>query len=183
MPLPSSLILTTSPTRTLKPAQHSHTWGRCLTAKAIDEYTVQISCTEPYAPLLANLATPYLGIRSPEAIKNCGADIGLHPTGTGPFVFSSYKPNESVVLTRNDKYDWNPPALKYTGPPKIASLTFQIVPNAQSRFNQLMAGQSAGMNQTPGVYFAQEQFEVRTASGPGQRARDVRRDERQTVPD
>ncbi|MGY3146455.1 peptide/nickel transport system substrate-binding protein [Bradyrhizobium sp. USDA 3397] len=127
--------------------------GPCLTAKATDELTLQISCTEPYAPLLATLATPYLGIQSPEAIKNHGADIGLHPTGTGPFVFSSYKPNESVVLTRNDKYDWSPPALNYKGPPKIASLTFQIVPNAQSRYNQMMAGQSQGMNQTPGVYW------------------------------
>ncbi|WP_162268370.1 hypothetical protein [Bradyrhizobium manausense] len=32
-------------------------------------------------------------------------------------------------------------------------MTFQIVPNAQSRFSQLMTGQPEGMNQTPGVYW------------------------------
>ncbi|KRQ11970.1 hypothetical protein AOQ71_17270 [Bradyrhizobium manausense] len=56
-------------------------------------------------------------------------------------------------MVRNDKYDWSPPALNYKGPPRIASLTFQIVPNAQSRFSQLMTGQPEGMNQTPGVYW------------------------------
>ncbi|WP_210347633.1 ABC transporter substrate-binding protein [Bradyrhizobium diazoefficiens] len=127
--------------------------GPCLTAKEVDEFTVQVSCSEPYAPLLTQLGLPYLGIQSPAAIKKYGAELGLHPTGTGPFVFYSYKPNESVVLTRNEKYDWSPPALKVKGPPQIASLTFQIVPNAQSRVSQFMAGQSQVMNRTPGVFW------------------------------
>lgn len=127
--------------------------GPCVTAKAVGEFIVQIVCKEPHSPLLLNLGTPYTAIQSPAAIKKYGAELGLHPTGTGPFLFSSYKPNQSVVLTRNDKYEWNPPALHFKGPPKIASLTFQIVPNDQSRVSQFMAGQSHGMNRTPGVYW------------------------------
>ncbi|MET4754519.1 ABC transporter substrate-binding protein [Bradyrhizobium sp. RT11b] len=129
------------------------TLGPCLTAKAVDEFTVQIVCKDPHAPLLLSLGTPYAAIQSPAAIKKYGTELGLHPTGTGPFVLSSYKPNQSVVLTRNDKYNWNPPALNFKGPPKIASLTFQIVPNDQSRVSQFMAGQSHAMNRTPGVYW------------------------------
>ena len=38
--------------------------GSCSTAKAVSKYVVQVSCTKPYAPLLAQLGEPYLGIQS-----------------------------------------------------------------------------------------------------------------------
>ncbi|XIA67516.1 ABC transporter substrate-binding protein [Bradyrhizobium sp. TZ2] len=128
--------------------------GPCTSAKALDEYIVQLSCAEPYAPLLRVLGTPYYGIQSPTALKKYGKEAGGHPTGTGPFVFSSYKPNESVLLNRNEKYNWNPPALKHSGPPNIASVTFQIVPNSQARVSQFLAGQSQMIQKTPGIYWS-----------------------------
>ncbi|PDT64241.1 hypothetical protein CO683_39385 [Bradyrhizobium ottawaense] len=127
--------------------------GPCTSAKALDEYTVQVSCSEAYSPLLAQLSTPNFGMQSPTAIKEYGKELGQHPVGTGPFAFSSYKPNQSIVLKRNEKYDWNPPALKRTGPPEIASVTFQIVPNSQARVSQFLAGQSQMIQKTPGIYW------------------------------
>ena len=59
--------------------------GPCAQAKATGPFTVEISCTAPYAPLLAQLGEPYLGMQSPKAIQTWGRDLGLHPTGTGPF--------------------------------------------------------------------------------------------------
>ncbi|MDQ1574326.1 MAG: peptide/nickel transport system substrate-binding protein, partial [Actinomycetota bacterium] len=56
--------------------------GPCLQAKAVSEYTVEIDCSTPYAPLLNNLGEPYLGMQSPAAITKWGADLGMHPTGT-----------------------------------------------------------------------------------------------------
>ncbi|PDT63945.1 hypothetical protein CO683_41445 [Bradyrhizobium ottawaense] len=127
--------------------------GPCTSAKALDEYTVQVSCSEAYSPLLGQLSSPYFGMQSPTAIKEYGKELGQHPIGTGPFVFSSYKPNESVVLRRNETYDWNPPALKRAGPPDIASVTFQIVPNSLARVSQFLAGQSQMIQKTPGIYW------------------------------
>ena len=42
--------------------------------------------------------------------------LGLHPTGTGPFSFVSYTPNQSIVVKRNEAYKWGPAATGHTGP-------------------------------------------------------------------
>lgn len=127
--------------------------GPCKTAVATAKYTVEFKCETAYAPLLAQLGVPYLGMQSPKALAEYGKDIGLHPTGTGPFAFVSYQPNQSLVVKRNEAYAWNAPSVGHKGPPNIAEITFQIVPNAQARVNQFQSGQSQMMQQTPGVYW------------------------------
>jgi peptide/nickel transport system substrate-binding protein len=127
--------------------------GPCTSAKATGQYTVQISCSAPYAPLLAQLGEPYLGIQSPKAIQQYGKDLGLHPTGTGPFSLVSYAPNQNVILKRNDDYKWGPAAVGHSGPPDIAQITFQIVPNSQARISQFESGQSQLMQETPGIFW------------------------------
>jgi peptide/nickel transport system substrate-binding protein len=127
--------------------------GPCTTAKATAQFTVTLACSTPYAPLLAQLGEPYLGLQSPAAIKQYGKDVGLHPVGTGPFAFVSYTPNQSVVLKRNEGYQWGPAATNHPGPPDIAQLTFQIVPSSQSRVSQFQSGQSDFMQETPGIFW------------------------------
>ncbi len=127
--------------------------GPCTTAKAVSKYVLQVSCSAPYAPFLAQLGEPYMGIQSPKAIKEYGLDLGLHPIGTGPFSFVSYQAGQSLVLKRNDAYSWNPPATKFTGPPDIAQITFQIVTSPQARVSQFQAGQSEVIQDVPGVFW------------------------------
>jgi peptide/nickel transport system substrate-binding protein len=127
--------------------------GPCASAKATGEMTVEIDCTAPYAPLIAQLGEPYLAMQSPKAIQTWGRDLGLHPTGTGPFEFVSYEPGQNVVLKRNEAYQWNPPAVQHKGPPDIAQVTFQIVTSPQARVNQFQTGQSQMMQETPGVFW------------------------------
>ncbi|MGI4801762.1 MAG: ABC transporter substrate-binding protein [Janthinobacterium lividum] len=127
--------------------------GSCATAKAVSKYVVEVSCTKPYAPLLAQLGEPYLGMQSPKAIKEYGQDLGLHPVGTGPFSFVSYVAGQNLVLKRNDDYKWNPAATKFSGPPDIAQITFQIVSSPQARVSQFQAGQSEVIQDVPGVFW------------------------------
>ena len=127
--------------------------GTCLSATATATYTVQVHCTSPYAPLLANLATPVLGMQSPTAIKKYGSDIQFHLVGTGPFEFVKYVPNQSLVLQRFAKFDWAPPALHQNGPAKAAKLTFDIVPTDGSRISELESGQAQIIEQTPTAYY------------------------------
>jgi peptide/nickel transport system substrate-binding protein len=127
--------------------------GPCTTATATAKYTLQIACGAPYAPLLAQLGEPYMGIQSPKAMQDYGKDLGLHPTGTGPFSFVSYTPGQSIVVKRNDAYKWAPAATGHTGPPDIAQITFQIVTSPQARVSQFQSGQSDAMQETPGVFW------------------------------
>ncbi len=126
--------------------------GPCKTAKATAEFTVEISCTDPYSPLLAQMGEPYLGIQSPKAIETYGADLGQHPVGTGVFKMVSYEPNQSLILERFEDYNWMS-AADHEGPSDIAGITFQIVPNSQARVSAFQSGQSHVMQQTPGVYW------------------------------
>jgi peptide/nickel transport system substrate-binding protein len=127
--------------------------GPCASAAAVDKVTVRFTCTTPYAPFLPQLGSPYLGMQSPKAIAEFGKDLGLHPTGTGPFALVSYEPGQSLVLKRNEAYNWGPAAVKHSGPSNLAQITFQIVSNSQARVNQFQSGQSQVMQQTPGVYW------------------------------
>lgn len=127
--------------------------GPCTTATASSQYTVQVHCTAPYAPLLGQLGEPYLGMQSPAAIAKYGKDLGQHPTGTGPFSFVSYTVAQSVVLQRNDKYTWGPAAVNHKGPADISKITFHIVPTAQSRVSEFQSGQSQIMQEVPGVFW------------------------------
>jgi len=127
--------------------------GPCKEAVATAKFTVEIKCATPYAPLLTQLGVPYLGIQSPKAITQYGKDLGLHPTGTGPYAFVSYEPNQSLVVKRNEAYAWNPASVGHKGPPNIAEIKFQIVPNAQARVSQFQSGQSQMMQQTPGIHW------------------------------
>jgi peptide/nickel transport system substrate-binding protein len=127
--------------------------GPCKSAKATGQYSVEFTCATPYAPLLAHLTEPYLSMQSPAAIKKWGKDLGLHPTGTGPFKFVSYTPGQNLVIERNDAYHWGPEATGHSGPPDIAQITYDIVPNSQARINQFQSGQSVMMQETPGVFW------------------------------
>lgn len=69
--------------------------------KVVDEYTLQIILEKPYSPLLFILASPQTSVFPKEAYEKYKTDL---KTGTGPFVFVSYKENERMVLARNDNY-------------------------------------------------------------------------------
>jgi peptide/nickel transport system substrate-binding protein len=57
-----------------------------------------------------------------------------HPTGTGPFKFVEYKPNEYVRLVRNPDY-WKP------GRPYLDGIDFTIIPNRSTAMLAFTAGQ------------------------------------------
>ncbi|MCM3740363.1 glutathione ABC transporter substrate-binding protein [Oceanobacillus luteolus] len=112
--------------------------------EVVDELTIRINLEYPYAPLLANLAHSGAAIMSPNIIQEDyaqfedGGDadsyINQNPVGTGPFVFESWTPGESVVLTRNDEY-WGEPA-------KLDSVTFKVVSEQSARIAELETGVS-----------------------------------------
>jgi len=74
-----------------------------------------------------------VGIMAPAQI-NAGEDCATKMIGTGPFELESYAQNEKTVVTRNSDY-WQ------QGFPKLDTITFVPVVDAQARVNQLTGGQ------------------------------------------
>jgi peptide/nickel transport system substrate-binding protein len=102
--------------------------------KAIDENTVEFNLVEPQATFLTNLGMHAFGIISPEAIKKYGEKINENAVGTGPFIFESWKPNDSVTLVKNNEY-WLPEF------PKLAKLIYKVIPDNSSRLIALKNGE------------------------------------------
>jgi len=92
--------------------------------KKIDNNTVEITLAAPFAPFLANLATPAGSIYSKNATTKAGKDFGTKPVGTGPFKLESWTPDSEVVLSAYDGY--------FRGKPKFDKLVMKVVPEAQT---------------------------------------------------
>jgi peptide/nickel transport system substrate-binding protein len=83
--------------------------GPIDTVTAIDDFTLEIMLTEPFAPLLDSLSQVYLGMASPAALEHwSAAEYQFHQVGTGPYRFVEYIPNDHLTLERNLDYDWGP---------------------------------------------------------------------------
>lgn len=70
----------------------------------VNDSVVRIRLTKPFAPFLAVLTMPYAWIVPREAVQMYGVDFGRHPVGTGPFMFTQWKPDLELSLTRNPQY-------------------------------------------------------------------------------
>lgn len=95
--------------------------------KVIDDYTVEMTLDEPYAPFLANLSTPGVSIYNRKATEEAGNDFGLKPEltiGTGPYKFDSWNLNSDRTLVANEDY-WG-------GKPKNDGVTFKIVKDTET---------------------------------------------------
>lgn len=111
--------------------------------EVIDDHTVKVVFTEPYAPFLQAASTPQLGFYSPavleksaDKLKAGGPDINV---GTGPFVLTEYTPDQEIVYTRNDDYAWGPHGEKA---PKFETLRVEIQPEASVRTGVVTSGES-----------------------------------------
>ena len=102
--------------------------------KKVDDYTVRIDLTHPFAPLPNILTQDAFAISSPDNIKKHNGDITRYPVGTGAFEFVSWTNNDKIVLQKNPNY-------RTPGEPKLDKLIFQVIPDNTARLNALKTGQ------------------------------------------
>ncbi len=104
------------------------------TVTAVDDSTVKIQLKHPWGPLIADLSLFANGIIPNNYGGKTAAEFYTAPVGTGPFVWDSWTKGQSVKLTRNPDY-WQ------TGKPYLNSVTWTVVPDANTRKLQLQGGQ------------------------------------------
>lgn len=108
------------------------TFGMIDSVEDIDEYTLLIKLSVPFAPFLSNMAMHASSMVSPTALQTYGTDITSNPVGTGPYKFVSYTPGVELILEKNEDY--------YKGAPNIDRLIFRPIKDANVRLNELEAG-------------------------------------------
>jgi peptide/nickel transport system substrate-binding protein len=121
----------------------------------VGDLTVRLRLAHPTTSFLAAIAYPTLGIASPAALRKYDADAGeadangifhpvgtygtAHPTGTGPFMFKSWRPGKDVVLVRNPHY-WGKKA-------RLDRLVFRPIVDRLARLRALERGTIQGLDQ------------------------------------
>lgn len=110
--------------------------------------TVVISLTQPYAPLLAELAVPILPRhrlqnRTPEQLAQL--NFWSEPVGSGPFKLDRRTPNEAIVFLRNESY--------FAGAPNLEQVALVVAPDAavaeQALRDGRLLGAEFGVNDAP----------------------------------
>jgi len=101
--------------------------------EAVDDYTVNIKTTKPYAFLEAQLCQAVMCIVNEKAITEMGEDAhGRAPVGTGPYMVADWTAGESITLERNENY-WGEPA-------KLKTVVLKIMTEGTSRTINLETG-------------------------------------------
>jgi peptide/nickel transport system substrate-binding protein len=103
--------------------------------------TVLIKTKYPYSPLPAAIATFANSVLPYNYGGKTQEEFGKNPIGTGPFKISKWTLGQQIKLVKNPYY-WE------AGKPYLNSITFNLVPDSNTRANQLLGGQ-AQINEFP----------------------------------
>ena len=95
--------------------------------KIIGDYEIEIVLEAPYAPFLANIATPAGSIFNRKATEEGGLEFGINPEktcGTGPYYLAEWVLNGYSLILAFDDY-WG-------GRPKNDGVHFQVIPDQEA---------------------------------------------------
>jgi peptide/nickel transport system substrate-binding protein len=102
------------------------------TIEAVDEHTVRLTTTEPYAPLINALAWTYNVIVSKAFTEAQGGSLDQATMGSGPFVMAEYVPDQVIRFEPNPHF-WQEDR------PFLDAAEWKIIPDDQGRVAALRA--------------------------------------------
>ena len=102
-------------------------FGGITSVDVVDPQTVKVTLDGPNGNFLFNMAWGDAVIVAPESIEN----IKQQPVGTGAFTFSEWVQGDRIVLTRNNNYWGDAPALERA--------TFKFISDPTAAFAAVMA--------------------------------------------
>ena len=114
--------------------------------KIIDDTTVEVVTSYPYAPLLGNLCGHQISIISKkyyDELTAKGKEYKDAPIGTGPMKYKSWTPNNAFIVERWDGY-WGEKAV-------ATSVTLRVIPEESSRTIALQTGEVDMLDAVPAI--------------------------------
>jgi peptide/nickel transport system substrate-binding protein len=100
----------------------------------VDDYTVRLNLSEPFAPLTSVLADRSGMVMSPTQLEKLGENFGDDPVCVGPFEFVERRAAESITLEKsNDYYD--------ADKVNLDRITFTIIEQGPVRSANLRSGE------------------------------------------
>ena len=111
----------------------AHLYKLISNIEVIDDNTVKLTTSEPFAPLLAHLSHKTASIIDGKAHKELGEKYFENPAGTGPYKYSSWKVGDRITLEAFNEY--------FKGSPAIKFIEVRAVPEENSRVIGLETGE------------------------------------------
>ena len=108
----------------------------------VDDHTVRVAFSAPFAPFLTYLAGGWLALLSPKSTPGQGTAVGQRPVTSGPFTISEYVAGDHVALTRNAAYARRAPWSDHTGPPNLDRIVWRFIPEAGTRVTTVQTGET-----------------------------------------
>jgi peptide/nickel transport system substrate-binding protein len=128
--------------RVVNPQNKMAARGQVASIKSVEVVnptTVKLALKEPDAVLIYVLASRFAGMMvSPAAVQKWGKDFGLHPVGTGPFVFEEWISMDRIVAKKNPTY-WRKDA-QGNRLPYLDKVTIRVVPDTNVKLAELKRG-------------------------------------------
>lgn len=115
--------------------------------KAAGPSTVVFDLKSPYSLFLQNLADPSADIVDAKAAQS-DKNFDRAPILTGPWKVTKWVSGDHITLTRNAAYRWGPPYAG-TGPAKLQTLTFKIIPDSATEVAAMQSGQVQALSGVP----------------------------------
>lgn len=114
---------------------------RIVGMRSSDEHTLVLSLSAPDSSLLESLSQPWLAIESPAGLARSQEENCAAPIGTGPFIVSEWKRQESISLVRNENYTTAPKTSSNPGAAYLDGITWRFIPDSATRYAALTSGQ------------------------------------------
>jgi peptide/nickel transport system substrate-binding protein len=99
----------------------------------VDDHTVRLDLSEPYVPLLAQLADRSGMMVSPKAARELGDKFATHPVCAGPYRFVEWVAQDRIVFDRFEQY-WG------KGAAEIDRVVYLPIPDDTVRLANLRSG-------------------------------------------
>ncbi|WP_226575791.1 ABC transporter substrate-binding protein [Acuticoccus sediminis] len=124
---------------------------------AVDDTTIEYKLSAPFSEFLYQLAQSFGTIIDKDNVEALGKDFGVTGfNGTGPYCWGEWQPRNTLTMTKHEGYTWGPSFYKNQGPAQIDKITWQIVPEENTRTVAVLTGQSEITQYIP--YIAVEQL-------------------------
>lgn len=115
--------------------------GPLQSTNVIDDSTVELVWSEPFAPAMVMLSGSQMGIISPSAAEAAGDDFGRQPVGSGPFKLLEWSSGDQLLFERNADYQNLRSDVQNAGAPYLDELSIQIVAEEGTRLAALESGE------------------------------------------
>jgi oligopeptide transport system substrate-binding protein len=105
---------------------------------AVNDSVFQLNLKRPFSPMLGILTMQYCDVVPKEIVEHYGREFAHHPVGTGPFSFKLWKPEEVLILSKNNNYFERDSAGNHL--PYIDGVSVSFVSTKQTEFLKFLQG-------------------------------------------